>query len=159
KKRIESSVPTLPYDQGDRGNCPRLNWLSPPQARSHLSRKIAQEAMMYIDDTSAAAGSPPGGGGATRPRLTSSEWVLLLLLAAVQFTQIIDFVIVMPLGPVFEKALELTTRQFGWIVSSYGFAACLSGLLAARFMERFDRKTAMLFLYAGFTIGTISCAI
>jgi MFS transporter, DHA1 family, inner membrane transport protein len=64
----------------------------------------------------------------------------------------------MPLGPEFEESLRLTTPQFAWIVSAYGFAASVSGLLAARFIERFDRKNALLALYAGFTIGTLLCA-
>jgi predicted MFS family arabinose efflux permease len=88
-----------------------------------------------------------------------SEILLLLVLGAVQFTLIIDFVIVMPLGPQLMKSLTLTPQAFGWIVSSYAFTAAGSGLLAAVFMDRFDRKTALLFLFAGFILGTFLCAI
>src|SRR5262245_52834511 len=64
-------------------------------------------------------------------RITPGEWGLLLVLAAVQVTHILDFVIIMPLGPQLTVSLEITAQQFGWIVSAYGFAASLSGLAAA----------------------------
>src|SRR5205823_10568069 len=102
------------------------------------------------------------GTDTTRPngdptRLTQREWGLLLVLAAMQFTHILDFVIMMPLGPEFAEALGVTTRQFGWIVSVYGFSACVTGLFASTVLDRFDRKTALLGLYAGFTVGTVLC--
>ena len=106
------------------------------------------------EDRPAAAATPPG----TPPRLTRAEWGLLLVLAAVQFTHIVDFVILMPLGPELEDALHITAKQFGWMVSSYALGASLTGLLAARFLDRFDRKRAVLVLYAGFTLGTLLCA-
>ena len=90
--------------------------------------------------------------------LTRSEWVLLLVLAAVQFTHIMDFVIMMPLGPQFQTALRINTHEFGQLVSAYGFSASLSGLLAAWCIDRFDRKSALVVLHAGFTVGTLFCA-
>jgi predicted MFS family arabinose efflux permease len=99
-------------------------------------------------------------GARVRPgRLTPAEWLLLLILGAVQFTNVIDFVIVMPLGPQFMRDLEILPRQFGVLVSVYGFTASLAGLLAAWFIDRFDRKKALLFLYGGFTVGTLLCAV
>lgn len=92
-------------------------------------------------------------------RLTRGEWGLLLVLAAVQFTHVLDFVIVMPLGPVFQESLHLNAERFGWMVSAYGFSASVSGLLAAWFLDRFDRKKALLVLYVGFTLGTLLCAV
>lgn len=97
-------------------------------------------------------------GGRDPSRIAPGEWGLLLVLAAVQFTHILDFVIVMPLGPQLTVSLEITAQQFGWMVSAYGFAASLSGLAAAWFIDRFDRKRALLGLYAGFTVGTLLCA-
>jgi predicted MFS family arabinose efflux permease len=94
---------------------------------------------------------------AGRSRWSLSELVLLLALASVQFTLIIDFVIVMPLGPAVKSALTLTTRQFGWMVSAYGFSAAVTGLLAAGLLDRFDRKRSLLVLYAGFALGTLLC--
>jgi predicted MFS family arabinose efflux permease len=76
----------------------------------------------------------------------------------VQFTHLVDFMIVLPLGPKFIRVLQITPQAFGFLVSAYGFSACLSGLLAARFVDRFDRKRALLVLYAGFAVGTLLCA-
>jgi len=87
------------------------------------------------------------------------EWMLLFMLAAVQFCHIMDFVIVMPLGPQLMRAFDITPAQFGLIVSAYTFSAAASGLLAAFFMDRFDRKTALLGLLAGFGVGTLACAL
>jgi predicted MFS family arabinose efflux permease len=98
------------------------------------------------------------GRAAAASRLTRPEWLLLLVLAAVQFTHIVDFVILLPLGPELQGALQVTPRQFGWVVAAYGFSASLSGLLAAWFLDGFDRKRALLLLYGGFTAGTLLCA-
>src|SRR5262249_4993844 len=87
------------------------------------------------------------------------EWLLLLVLAAIQFTHIIDFIILMPLGPRYLRELDIGPRQFGLLVSAYGFSACLAGLLAATRIDRHDRKRALLFLYGGFTAGTFLCAV
>jgi predicted MFS family arabinose efflux permease len=108
-----------------------------------------------LEEHAAAAASDKGAPS----RLTRSEWLLLMVLAAVQFTQIIDFVIIMPLGPWFQDSLRITTSQFGWLVSSYAFSASVSGLLAAWFLDHLDRKNSLLLLYAGFTIGTLLCAV
>jgi predicted MFS family arabinose efflux permease len=101
-----------------------------------------------------------GESGAAAPsRLSRSEWLLLLVLGAVQFTHIVDFVILLPLGPELQGALRVTPREFGWVVAAYGFSASLSGLLAAWFLDGFDRKRALLVLYGGFTLGTFLCAV
>jgi predicted MFS family arabinose efflux permease len=94
-----------------------------------------------------------------RSRWSLSELVLLLVLASVQFTLIIDFVIVMPLGPAVKTALALSNQQFGWMVSAYGFTAFVTGLLAASLLDRFDRKRSLLVLFAGFAAGTVLCGI
>jgi predicted MFS family arabinose efflux permease len=96
------------------------------------------------------------GGGASR--MTAGEWLLLLILATVQFTHIVDFMIIMPLGPVYIREMGMTTREFGSVVAAYTIAAGLAGVLAARYLDRFDRKSALLVLYAGFTAGTLLCA-
>jgi len=87
------------------------------------------------------------------------EIVLLLVLASVQFTSIVDFMVVMPLGPQLMRKLEISPAQFGWIVSSYTIAAGLAGLLASSIMDRFGRKSAFLSLYTGFLIGTLFCGL
>lgn len=87
------------------------------------------------------------------------EKLLLYTLATIQFTAIMDFMIVMPLGPQLMRLFDINPSQFGIIVSSYTFAAGFTGLVGAFFIDRFDRKTALLFNYVGFSIGTILCAL
>ena len=87
------------------------------------------------------------------------EWALLLVLAGVQFTHIMDFMVMMPLGPQFMRLLTLTPAQFGWLVSIYTFSASLCGFIAALYIDRFDRKHAVLFLYAGLAVSTLLCAL
>ncbi len=101
--------------------------------------------------------------GTDPSRLSAREWLLLLVLAAVQFAHIVDFMLIMPLGSMFLNAatgdaLHLTAPQFGLVVSAYTLSAGAASLLAARFLDRFDRKTALLVLGAGFTLGTLLCA-
>lgn len=85
--------------------------------------------------------------------------ILVALLALVQFTIIIDFMIMSPLGAIMMPALDISAAQFGVAVSAYAFSAGISGILAAGFADRFDRKRLLLFFYAGFTLGTMLCAI
>lgn len=87
------------------------------------------------------------------------EKALLLILGAVNFTHIVDFMIIMPLGPQLIRIFGIDAHQFGLLVSSYAFAAGASGLLFSIFVDRFDRKKALLFLYVGFALSTIACAI
>ena len=77
-------------------------------------------------------------------RLTRPETHLLLVLAAVQFTHIVDFMIIMPLGPRMEAGLHLNLEQFSNIVAAYAVSAAVAGLLAAFIMDRFDRKPLVL---------------
>src|SRR5689334_19512681 len=87
------------------------------------------------------------------------ERVVLLILAAVQFTTIVDFMIVIPLGPQLMRTLEINPAQFGLIVSSYTFAAGVAGLVASSIVDRFARRTTFLVLYAAFLLATLSCAL
>lgn len=64
-----------------------------------------------------------------------------------------------PLGAILMPALDITAGQFGVAVSAYAFSAGISGILAAGFADRFDRKRLLLFFYAGFTLGTLLCAL
>jgi MFS transporter, DHA1 family, inner membrane transport protein len=108
--------------------------------------------------TGSEESAPPCPAGGDASRMTAGEWLLLLVLAAIQFTHIVDFMIIMPLGPVYEREMGLSTSQFGAVVAAYTISAGLAGLLASQFLDRFDRKTALLTLYAGFTTGTFLCA-
>lgn len=100
-----------------------------------------------------------GGGGTVAPEGTGRERVILLTLAAVQFTSIVDFMIVMPLGPQLIRTLDIDAGRFGWIVSSYTFAAGVAGIGAAAVLDRFGRKAAFLSLYVGFIVGTLLCGL
>ena len=84
---------------------------------------------------------------------------LLLLLAAVQFTHIVDFMIIMPLAPRFLQVFEITPHQFGLLVSVYAFGAALAGVLMTFQMDRFDRRQALLVLYGSFVLTTLLCAL
>ena len=86
------------------------------------------------------------------------ERLVLIILAAVQFTTIVDFMIVMPLGPQLMRTLEIGPAEFGLIVSSYTFAAGAAGLVASSIVDRFARRTTFMILYAGFLLGTLLCA-
>jgi len=81
------------------------------------------------------------------------------LLAAIQFTTVLDFLIVLPLGPQYMKIMHISPSQFGLIVSSYAVSAGISGIAAGFFLDYFDRKKALLALFAGFAIGTLFCAV
>jgi DHA1 family inner membrane transport protein len=88
-----------------------------------------------------------------------SERSLLLLLAAVQFTHIMDFMIMMPLGPQLMRVMEIGPGQFAAFVAAYAISSGIVSLLAAPFVDRFDRKQLLLFTYAGFALGTLTCAL
>ncbi len=84
---------------------------------------------------------------------------LLWSLAAVQFTHIVDFMVMMPLGPQLTRLFSLTDAQFGLLVSAYSLAAGVSGLLASLVIDRFERKRALLALYACFALATLACGL
>lgn len=87
------------------------------------------------------------------------ERILLALLGAVQFTNIVDFMIMMPMGDILKKDLAIGPGQYGALVSSYGLAAGLTSLMGVFYLDYLDRKKALLFAYFGFILGTISSAV
>jgi predicted MFS family arabinose efflux permease len=94
-----------------------------------------------------------------KPLSPRREFWLLLTLAGIQFTHILDFMIMMPLGPQFRQIFGISDTQFGVLVSAYTFAAGASGLLAAFFVDRFGRKKLLLVLYALFALATLACGL
>lgn len=92
------------------------------------------------------------------PRFHLSERSLLVLLAAVQFTHIMDFMIMMPLGPQLMRDLSMTAAQFSELIAAYTIMAGVVGLLVAPFIDRFDRRTVLVTAYVGFILGTYGCA-
>lgn len=87
------------------------------------------------------------------------ERATLLVLAAVQFTHVIDFMIMMPLGPQLMQAFHIGPAMFARVVASYGFSAGLCGGLATFVLDRFDRKRSLLVLYSGFALATLTCGL
>src|SRR5580704_3178262 len=81
------------------------------------------------------------------------------ILAFLQFTVILDFMILSPLGAQLMPALQISPVQFGLLVSTYAFSASVSGFLTAGFADRFDRKKLLLFFYVGFIVGTTLCGV
>jgi predicted MFS family arabinose efflux permease len=92
-------------------------------------------------------------------KFTRYEVFIIAILAFIQFTIILDFMVLSPLGPILRPQLHMTPQQFSFVVSAYAFSAGISGLLAAGFADRFDRKKMLLFFYTGFVIGTFLCGI
>jgi predicted MFS family arabinose efflux permease len=94
------------------------------------------------------------------PALTPQrERYLLITLAGIQFSHILDFMIMMPLGPILIAAFGISTHEFGLLVASYSFSAALSGLLAATFIDRFERKRLLLFIFGMFGLATLACGL
>ena len=89
---------------------------------------------------------------------TTQRWVIFIL-AVTQFTVILDFMIMSPLGDFMMKSLSMKPAAFGIAVSAYAFSAGLSGLLTAGFADRYDRKKLLIFFYTGFIVGTIFCGL
>ena len=92
-------------------------------------------------------------------RLTPAEWGLLSVLTLMQFSVTLDFIVIAPLGPQLMRVFNINTEQFGHTIEAYAFGAGLSAFAAAFFLDRFDRKRSLLFLFTGFTMGTFCCAL
>ena len=84
---------------------------------------------------------------------------VVAVLAFLQFSIVLDFMLLAPLGALVTPALKITPGQFGDVVSAYAFAAGVSGILAAGFADRFDRKKLLLIFYSGFMFGTLLCGL
>lgn len=93
------------------------------------------------------------------PAFTPYQKFIIAVLAILQFTIILDFIIISPLGDILMKKLDMSTADFGITVSAYAFSAGASGLMAAGFADKFDRKKLLVFFYTGFILGTVCCAM
>lgn len=91
--------------------------------------------------------------------MSRKEYLLVITIALAQFANIMDFMIMMPLGPQFMKLFSITPQQFGLLVSSYSITAGLTGFVCSFFLDRWDRKRSLVATFAGFVIGTFCCAI
>lgn len=91
--------------------------------------------------------------------LTGYQKFVIFILAITQFTIVLDFMVMSPLGDILMKSLKMEPTQFGIAVSAYAFSAGASGLLTAGFADKFDRKKLLVFFYTGFILGTILCGV
>lgn len=91
--------------------------------------------------------------------LTRYQKFVVFILGITQFTIILDFMVMSPLGDMLMKSLSLKPSAFGIAVSGYAISAGISGLLTAGFADRLDCKRMLLFFYSGFIIGTIFCGL
>jgi predicted MFS family arabinose efflux permease len=88
-----------------------------------------------------------------------SERLIVFLVGAIQFVNIVDFMMVMPLGPDYARALGISTAHIGLIAGSYTAAAAIAGIVAARFLDRFDRRKALGVALFGLVTGTAAGAL
>ena len=94
------------------------------------------------------------GAASDNTLFTRAEQWLLLIVGAVQFVNILDFMMVMPLGPDFARALDVSAAHIGWSGGSYTVAAAVAGIVGAFFLDRFDRRTALTVALLGLAIAT-----
>jgi len=117
-----------------------------------MLRVCSDDELLRVIRMSAARADPPA-------ILSGYQKLIIAVLAFLQFTIILDFLVISPLGAMIMPALRVSPSQFGVLVSVYAFSAGIAGLLASGFTDRFDRKRLLLFFYVGFVIGTFLCAI
>ena len=91
--------------------------------------------------------------------MNKNERIILAILASLNFTHILDFMIMMPLGNYLMPHFNISAQFFSWIVAAYPVTACVSGLISAFYVDQFDRKKVLLFAYIGFLVGTLCCGI
>ncbi|MFN8672459.1 MAG: MFS transporter [Candidatus Sericytochromatia bacterium] len=95
----------------------------------------------------------------TSEKLTSYQIIVIIILAMVQATIILDFAIISPLGEILVKTLNMNSHEFSLVVSAYALSAGISSIISAGFTDRYDRKKFLIFMYMGFIIGTLFCAL
>ena len=94
-----------------------------------------------------------------KKQFTSYQKMMIAFIAILQFTVILDFMVLSPLGPFLMKDLQLEPNRFSLVVSAYAFSAFASAILTAGFADKFDRKKILLVFYTGFIVGTFFCAL
>jgi predicted MFS family arabinose efflux permease len=135
---------------------------SPSPAETPASAPTASAPTASAPTASAptTTATPPAKSTATiAPAMTSKQRGVLVLLALLQFAVMIDFMILAPLGALMMPALRIAPDQFALLVSAYALAAGVSGVVAAGFIDRFDRKKLLLFFFGGFLVGTLLCGL
>jgi MFS family permease len=122
------------------------------------TRSVPRHEHTFLESEAAVAGV-----AITEPKkepiFSSTQWTVLLILAFIQFMHIVDFMVIMPLARKLEVEFHISTNQFGWLVSSYTFAAFFSGIAGSFFIDRVSRKASLLIGSAGFIAGNFFCAV
>lgn len=95
----------------------------------------------------------------TKYKFSRYEKFLIAILAIVQFTVVLDFMVLSPLGAMLMRILDISPGKFSNVVAAYAYSAGIAGLLASGFADKFDRKKLLVFFYCGFIIGTFLCGI
>jgi len=91
--------------------------------------------------------------------MNKKERAIIFLLAAINFTQVLDFVNMVPLSIYLIPSLHISAFQFSTLVASYSISAFFSGIIAALLIDRHDRKVSLLIAFTGFLIGSFACGI
>ncbi len=91
--------------------------------------------------------------------MNKEEKFLVYVLASVNFTNILDSMIMMPLGDIFMNLFSISPAQFSILVSSYAIGAFISSIFGSVYLDRVDRKKALIFIYGGFIIMTFFCGL
>src|SRR5512140_1558158 len=108
----------------------------------------------------AARPAAPASAAAHAFKLTRwQERGLLGILSAVQFSHIVDFMLIMPLGPQLMRLFGSSPAEFGVLVSAYSFSAAIFGFINALYVDRMNRKTVLLVFFALFALATLACGL
>jgi predicted MFS family arabinose efflux permease len=142
---------SLPWERGE----------TPPLPGARVGRGSADPTLHFREklmttDRKISDGAPEK---ALRPKFSGYQMFVVALLAFLQFSIVLDFMIISPLGAIIMPDLNISPQRFGEIVSAYAFSAGIAGFVAAGFADRFDRKRFLLFFYCGFIVGTALCAL
>lgn len=89
--------------------------------------------------------------------MTKKEWTIIVLLASVNFTHILDFMIMMPLGNYLIPGFQISPKQFSILLASYPISSFIAGIIMFFLADGFERKKLLLITYLGFIIGTAAC--
>lgn len=92
-----------------------------------------------------------------KDHLSRGQLIVLLVLAAINFTHIMDFMIMMPMAPQLMRAFDISAQQFSLLVASYSIAAGIASFAGTFLVDHFDRKKVLMFCYSGFLVGTFAC--
>jgi predicted MFS family arabinose efflux permease len=110
-------------------------------------------------EAAASTSPPPPVAAPAALAFTPYQKTVVGILAFLNFTIILDFMIISPLGALLLRDLHIPTKRFGLVVSAYAFSAAISGILSAGYADKFDRKKLLMFFYVGFIAGTLFCGL